>query len=168
MLKFLNSAAFGWRSRVTSLKHALVLLGEGPFRRWASLLAIIGMTDDRPHELALVSLARARFAELLCPAAKLVGRELDAFLVGLLSALDVMVGRPLPELLAEIAVSPEIDAALLRQDTPLGRVRALALAYESANWSEVSSLAAQLRIPEDVLPDLARQALDWAGDTLPH
>ena len=168
LLKFLNSAAFGWRSRVTSLKHALVLLGEGPFRRWASLLAIIGMTDDRPHELALVSLARARFAELLCPAAKLVGRELDAFLVGLLSALDVMVGRPLPELLAEIAVSPEIDAALLRQDTPLGRVRALALAYESANWSEVSSLAAQLRIPEDVLPDLARQALDWAGDTLPH
>ena len=71
LLKLLNSAAFGWKSRVTSLKHALVLLGERPFRKWASLIAVVGMTDDRPPELALVSLARARFCERLCPLARL-------------------------------------------------------------------------------------------------
>ena len=84
LLKFLNSAAFGWRSRVTSLKQALVLLGERPFRKWASLIAIVGMSDDRPPELALVSLTRAKFAERLCPNVGLAGRELDAFLIGLL------------------------------------------------------------------------------------
>ncbi|MEO5767231.1 MAG: HDOD domain-containing protein, partial [Polyangia bacterium] len=146
LLKFLNSAAFGWRSRVTSLKQALVLLGERPFRKWASLVAVIGMTGDRPPELALVSLARAKFCETLCPLSGITGRELDAFLVGLLSALDVMMGRPLPELLTEISVSKDIDAALLRQDTPLGQVRALALAYERAQWTEVTALAQALRI----------------------
>jgi EAL and modified HD-GYP domain-containing signal transduction protein len=167
LLKFLNSAAFGWRGRVTSLKHALVLLGERPFRKWASLIAVVGLTDDRPPELALVSLARARLAEQLCPLCGLGGRELDAFLIGLLSALDAMVGRPLPELLAEINVSADIDAAILRQDTPLGTLRALTVAYEAGAWADVTALAGKLRVPEDALPELARRAMEWASETLP-
>ncbi|HEY4187746.1 MAG TPA: HDOD domain-containing protein [Polyangia bacterium] len=168
LLKLLNSAAFGWRSRVTSLKHALVLLGERPFRKWASLIAVVGMTDDRPPELALVSLARARFCERLCPLANLEGGELDAFLVGLLSSLDAMMGRPLDELLAEVGVSPEIVSAVLHQDTPLGKVRALTLAYESGSWTEVSALAAALGIPERELPALANESRAWAAETLPR
>jgi len=167
LLKFLNSAAFGWRSRVTSLKQALVLLGERPFRKWASLIAVVGMTGDRPPELALLSLARAKFAETLCPLAGLAGQELDAFLVGLLSALDAMVGRPLPELLAEISVSPSIDGALLSEATPLGQVRALVLAYERAAWQEVTTLARALHIPEGRVPELAQASLAWATETLP-
>jgi EAL and modified HD-GYP domain-containing signal transduction protein len=167
LLKFLNSAAFGWRSRVTSLKQALVLLGERPFRKWASLVAVIGMTGDRPPELAVVSLARAKFCETLCPLSGIAGRELDAFLVGLLSALDAMMGRPLSELLMEISVSKEIDAALLRQDTTLGQVRALVLAYERAHWAEVTALAQALRIPEERLPEIATASLGWAAETLP-
>lgn len=168
LLKLLNSAAFGWRSRVSSLKHALVLLGERPFRKWASLIAVVGMTDDRPPELALISLARARFCERLCPLAGAAASELDAFIVGLLSALDAMMGRPLSELLREIVVSPEIDAALLRQDTPLGKARALVLAYEAGAWSEVSTLAAALGVSERELPALADEARDWATATLPR
>jgi c-di-GMP-related signal transduction protein len=168
LLKFLNSAAFGWRSRVTSLRHALVLLGERPFRKWASLIAIIGMTEDRPPELAVVSLARARFCEQLCPLTGLKGRELDAFLVGLMSSLAAMVGRPLEELLAEIGVSPDVDAALLGDTTPLGMVRALAMAFEDASWSRASELAAKLGIPESALPEIAVQSLAWAADTLPR
>jgi c-di-GMP-related signal transduction protein len=167
LLKFLNSAAFGWRSRVTSLKQALVLLGERPFRKWASLIAIMGMTDDRPPELALISLARAKFAETLCPLVGLPGAQLDGFLVGLFSALDAMMGRPLPELLREISVSPAIDAALLREDTTLGRIRALILAYERANWTAVTEIAKHLGITEDRLPEIANAALGWATDTLP-
>jgi c-di-GMP-related signal transduction protein len=168
LLRFLNSAAFGWRSKVTSLKSALVLLGERPFRKWASLIAVVGMTDDRPPELALTSLGRARFAEQLCALAGLGGRELDAFLVGLFSSLDAMVGRPLPELLAEISVSPEIDAALLRGDGRLGTLRLLVLAYERGAWSEVTALAAKLGLAEDRLPEPYRQAIEWAAQTLPR
>lgn len=167
LLKFLNSATFGWRSRVTSLKQALVLLGERPFRKWASLIAVVGMTSDRPPELALTSLGRAKFCELLCPVAGLNGRELDAFLVGLLSSLDAMMGRPLPELLTEISVSPSIDAALLREDTPLGRVRALVIAYERAEWTTVTALAKALGIAEAKLPEIATTSMGWAAETLP-
>jgi len=167
LLKFLNSAAFGWRSRVTSLKQALVLLGENPFRKWASLIAVVGMTEDRPPELALVSLARARFCESLCSLAGIPERELDAFLIGLLSALEAMVGRPLSELLSEVGLSPEIDAALMGDDSRLGLIRRLVLAYEGAAWTTVGDLARRLNVPERVLPELAREALAWATETLP-
>jgi EAL and modified HD-GYP domain-containing signal transduction protein len=103
----------------------------------------------------------------LCPIAGLHGHELDAFLVGLLSALDVMVDRPLAELLGEISVSADIDAALLRQDTTLGGIRALVLAYEHGNWEEVAALAKRLKIAEDRLPEIATASLGWATETLP-
>ena len=79
-----------------------------------------------------------------------------------------MVGRPLPELLAEINVSADIDAAILRQDTPLGTLRALTVAYQAGAWVDVTALAGKLRVPEDALPELARGAMEWASDTLPR
>ena len=167
LLKFLNSAAFGWRSRVTSLKQALVLLGENPFRKWASLIAVVGMTEDRPPELALISLTRARFCESLCPLAGIQGRELDAFLIGLLSALEAMVGRPLRELLTELGVSQDVDGALMGDDSRLGLIRRLVLAYENADWTAVGELARRLNVPERTLPELARESLAWATETLP-
>jgi c-di-GMP-related signal transduction protein len=78
------------------------------------------------------------------------------------------VGRPLEELVSEIGVSPDVDAGLLGETTPLGRVRALALAFEDAAWTRVSELATQLGVPEAALPDIAVESLAWAADTLPR
>jgi c-di-GMP-related signal transduction protein len=168
LLRYLNSAAFYWRSKVTSLKSALVLLGERPFRKWASLIAIVGITGDGPAELAVTCLARAYFCEKLCQLTKRTNLELDAFLVGMLSAIDALVGRPLPEILEEIAVSRDIEKALLDSVTPLGKMRALVLAYEGAMWEDVDRLARALSLPEGVLPDVYRQSIEWATQALPR
>ncbi len=97
LLKHLNSAWFGWRQRVTSLQHAVVLLGDRQFRKWASLVAIATMADDKPRELPNTSLVRARFCELLAPLAQQKDASLDAFLVGMFSLVDAIIGRPLDE-----------------------------------------------------------------------
>jgi EAL and modified HD-GYP domain-containing signal transduction protein len=93
--------------------------------------------------------------------------ELDAFLVGMLSALDVLVGRPMKEILDEIAVSPEIGAAILDNTTELGKIRALVLDYEAAQWEQVTETAKQLAIAEELLPDLYQESLKWAGEAMP-
>ena len=67
---YLNSASFGWRSQIDSIKHALVLLGDGPFRQWAALVAIAMIGDDKPEELLVMSLLRARFCEQLALGAR--------------------------------------------------------------------------------------------------
>src|SRR5262245_16950807 len=47
LLKYLNSASFGLRSKVTSIKQALVLLGVRPLRKWASLMALSSLRSDK-------------------------------------------------------------------------------------------------------------------------
>jgi c-di-GMP-related signal transduction protein len=168
LLRYLNSAAFYWRSKVTSLKSALVLLGERPFRKWASLIAIVGFIGDGPAELATTCLARAHFCESLCRVTGRTQLELDGFLIGMLSAIDALVGRPLPEILQDIAVSREIEQALLGTASPLGKIRAIVLGYEGALWDEVSTLAQSLGIAETALPELYQQSLDWAAQALPQ
>jgi EAL and modified HD-GYP domain-containing signal transduction protein len=162
LLRFLNSAAFGWRSRVENIKQALVLLGERPLRRWACLVAFAQLGGDQPGELVRLSLVRARFCELLAPEVRLPGEELKLFLAGLLSTVDALIGRPLKEILGGLALPPAVKAVLLGGPSPLADAFALALAYERGDWGEVARLGQALRLDEAKIPKLYEQSLAWA------
>jgi EAL and modified HD-GYP domain-containing signal transduction protein len=43
LLRYINSALFGLRSQVESIKHALVLVGVQQMRKWVALLALSAM-----------------------------------------------------------------------------------------------------------------------------
>ena len=47
--------------------------------------------------------------------------------------------KPVKEILDEISVSPEISAAVLGSDSTLGKLRAMVMAYEAADWATASS-----------------------------
>lgn len=166
LLRLLNSAAFGFRGQVRSVKGALTLLGEQPVRKWATMLAVGEMGEDRPSELIVTCLVRARLCELLASPTGLASHDHDLFLVGLLSLVDALIGRPLPELVEELALSGEIQRGILESDSRLGRVRTLALALEGGDWRRVSSLAAELGVPEDRLPELYEQAVKWQQEIM--
>lgn len=63
LLKLINSVAFGLRHKVTNIVQALSLLGEPEIRTWLSLLSVSAMGSDKPAELVIGSLIRARFCE---------------------------------------------------------------------------------------------------------
>lgn len=169
LLRYLKAAAFGWRSEITSIRHALSLLGERAFRRWASVLVMGELATDRPVELLTTCLVRARFCELLANEVGFGGRELDLFLVGLFSLMDAVVQRPLEELLRDVALPRDLSEALLASDKP-SRMRSslqLVLAYERAEWSEVDRLWTSLARNSDVsvLPGMYQSAVTWAAAT---
>ena len=60
LLRHLNSAAVSGRSKIHSIRHALVMLGEVQFRRWISLLALtsVGNTDTPGEVIRLLASAR--------------------------------------------------------------------------------------------------------------
>jgi c-di-GMP-related signal transduction protein len=168
LLRYLKSAAFGWRTEITSIKHALGLLGERPFRRWASVLVVATLASDRPAELLQLSLARARFCEHLGPEINMSARALDLFLVGLFSLMDAVVQRPLPELLTELALPADLIDALTPDAKP-NRMRLaldLAIAYERAEWWNVDSACLQLGAAPDRLPKIYGDALTWAASAI--
>ncbi len=161
LLRLLNSAAFGFQHEVKSVKQALVLLGELQVKRWATLLALVDIAQDKPPELVITCLIRARLCELLAPIVGQSDRKNDLFLVGMFSLLDAIVGRPLEELISEMPLSDEIRRGLLDDASPLGRVRLLAVALERGNWDQIARLVPE-EVSETTLPYLYGRAVGGA------
>lgn len=165
LLRYLNSASFGWRHEVGSLQHALALMGLSPLRKWAIMMGVLALSEGEAPELAVTALSRARFAERLGPAAGLKQQELDLFLGGMLSVVDVMVGRPIQEVLAQLAVPPDVKAALIEGHSPLTPVLDLVTTYERGDWGAVDSARQKLGLDGKVLDDAYVGALQWAEAT---
>jgi c-di-GMP-related signal transduction protein len=164
LLRYINSCAMGFRYRLTSIRQALAMLGEGPLRKWASLAAIKALCDGKPSELLVTSLVRARFCELLAPKIGLAGSELNAFLVGLLSTMDALMDQPLEQVIASIPVSPNVSAALLGADTILGHLFKMIVAIEQGNEAIAGQLAANFKLPLSVVSACYMKALNWSDD----
>jgi len=161
LLRYLHSAGFGWRHEVTSIGQALRVLGERPTRKWASLVALTLIGEDKPPELLTTSLVRAQFCEQLGAEGALPERQSDLFLVGLLSTLDALLDRPMEEILSQMSVTPEIREALLGGDNLLHDTLSLAISYDRADWQRVRSLAPRMAFPESGLPEAYRRAVEW-------
>lgn len=149
MLTYLNSAFFGRRTEITSIGHALNLLGEKEIRKWASLAILAHLGQDQPTELMRLSMVRARFCETLAPEVGLSERQSELFLMGLFSLLDVFLGRPLAEVLENLALAKEIKQALMGHKNTHGLVLDLVAHYEKGAWEEVFPLMSHLGLQEN-------------------
>jgi c-di-GMP-related signal transduction protein len=164
LLQFVNSAAFGMRTTIHSIKQALVLLGKREIVEWVSTLAIREASVNKPRELAFLSIARGKFGELLAAKAGLEGRATDIFLMGMFSLIDCLLDRPLSEILAELPIADDVKEALSGNPNPLRDVYELILAYEKGYWAEIPPLAGKLGIPEEVVPELYFKAIFWTDE----
>ena len=166
LLKFINSAWFGVRCVVNSVQHALVLIGPKETRRWASMLVVRNLGQDKPAELLLRSLIRAKVAETIAPLANMRPHTPELFLLGLFSSIDAMMNRPLEELLKDLPIDERVTAALLGQAGPFRNVLDLILCYEEGNWDSLACCAQRLKLDERALPQQFKQAIKWANKTL--
>ncbi len=164
LLRYLNSAGFGWSHEVTSIRQGVRVLGERPMRKWASLVAVMGLSSGKPQELIVIALTRARFAEMLAPLLGMPELELELFLVGLLSTVDALTDRPLVEALAPLAVAPSIREALLEGAPPLGDPLRIVIGFERGRWNVVEKLCAQYQVCEEDVARAYSEAVLWAED----
>lgn len=162
LLRYLNSAAFGLRSEIHSVAHALSLLGERELRKWIAVVSVGVLADGKPDELMTVPLVRGRFCELLAPLAGMAGHENDLFLMGLLSVMDAILDQPLDSILANLPVRGEIKDALQARMGLYWRLLEIAIAHERADWEKVSALCLEMEIKEEQASALYISAVDWA------
>jgi len=144
LLRMLNSAGFGWRRRIESVRHALVALGEEAVRKWLSLLCIASIAADRPQELVVQSLSRAWFLEQLGPCAGMGDRKTDLFFMGIVSLLAALLLRPLDEIVDQLTLAEDVERGLLGRDGRMGEALELARAFENADWRAIPALCGDL------------------------
>jgi c-di-GMP-related signal transduction protein len=162
LLRYLNSAAFGFATEIHSVRHALSILGEREVRRWIRLVATLGAGQGRTSELVLSAMVRARFCELLSP--KIPHLDSDLFLMGLLSMMDAILEIPMCRVLDNIPIDQETKSALLGGASPLRPLYQLMLAQESGEWKTASALTAQLHLSEAEVAECYWQALQWGRE----
>jgi EAL and modified HD-GYP domain-containing signal transduction protein len=162
LLRYLNSAMFGFQSEIHSVRHALSILGERDVRRWVRLVAAVGAGQEKTSDLVLSALVRGRFGELLTPQVR--HGESDLFLLGLLSLIDAMMEMPMARVLEKIPLDHATKAALLGQPSVLRPVFQLMLAHESGDWDAAVELSENLHLDSDNVAEMYWQAQHWARE----
>jgi EAL and modified HD-GYP domain-containing signal transduction protein len=160
LLRFINSAFFALPRRVESIRDALVLLGVSNVRKWATLMTLTD-ADDKPRELVVTGIVRARMCEQLAIAHHHKDPE-GFFTTGLFSVMDALMDASLVELLASLPLSREIIEALLNYEGAKGRILRAVVAYERGAFAELGELP-PTRTP---LSELYFESVQWANETL--
>ena len=168
LLRIVNAASMGGRG-ISSIPHAVRMVGRETLHRWLAviLVASLGTKGDVTHEVALTAITRARMCELLASSSHGEQRYApSAFIVGLLSLLDVLLEVPMDRILSRLELSAEVRGALLQRDGPLGAPLQIVEQYEQANWDAARELATGSDVSDDALPNLYIDALHWAAQQI--
>jgi len=162
LLRYINSAYFGLQHEVTNIKQALLILGQKNLRKWASLMAVATLGDDKPSELLVTALVRARFCELLTENLNLEQRGDDLFLMGMLSMIDALLDISMEDALEEVSLAADLKEALLGHPGQLRSILDLVMSYESGDWDGFEENCLELEIEADTIPEMHQEAINMA------
>ncbi|GAA0701048.1 EAL domain-containing protein [Marinobacterium maritimum] len=159
ILRVVNSAAFNLKREISSLAHAITLLGIDQIKRWV-LLFLSAADKDKPDELTRNMLTRGRMCELL---AEMMGRDepINHFIVGLLSQLDVLLDMEMADLLEQVPLQQDMKTALIERSGSYGELLRQAEYYERGEFDQLS------RALDRPFYEVAyRHSLNWSQQVL--
>ncbi|MCW9032438.1 MAG: HDOD domain-containing protein [Gammaproteobacteria bacterium] len=156
LLRYVNSAAFGHRQEISTIKEALALVGGDTIRKWAMLILMMQLNEGKPEALLISALVRARMCESLEE-----DKAGEMFTIGLMSLLDALMDIPLVDLLDDLALSSPVKIALLDYKGEKGKILHNVIRYEQGGWDEL------IVDIDNVQPyfDAYIEAVEWADST---
>lgn len=168
LLRYLNSASLGMRSRITSIRHAINLLGADATRRWCAVAAVGALRGGKPGELVTASLVRARLCENLAESGGRSEQALDFFMVGLLASIDALIDVPMEQALEDVPLSDDAKQALLGHAAgPLGMALGLAQACERGAWGTAATCSIQFGLTQREVALAYFDAVRWVSRQVP-
>jgi EAL and modified HD-GYP domain-containing signal transduction protein len=134
LLRLTNSVSSGLLTQVTSLRHAITILGRQQLRRWLQLLLYTnpeGSKNSSP--LLQLAATRGRLMELLAKKIRPMRREFhdQAFMVGIMSLMPTILSMNMEDILSQIPVNRQTRNALTDYVGESGKLLMLAEATES-------------------------------------
>jgi EAL and modified HD-GYP domain-containing signal transduction protein len=164
ILRTVNSAAYALRTTVQSIREALLLLGRDTVRRWASLWALAGLSQQAHAELLAMATIRARCCELLGASTGDEDAAAEGFLVGMCSLMDAILGQPMPAVVEAMPLPEPVRDALLGAENARRRLLDCTVAYEQGSWDRCYELSRGTGVNPTVLPTAYAEALRWSAE----
>jgi len=169
LLRFVNSDAQFRSQDISNVRDAIVWIGMRNIQEWLMLMLYarpeMGMT---PQSSPLFQNAshRAKFLEILARVVSGTDHDLPAkaFMVGLISRMDALVGAPLESILTESGADEDIREALLQRSGRLGLLLRLADAVEQDDQPMILEILKKLNISSTLLNRCINDAYTWAHE----
>jgi len=166
LLRFINSPSYGSSQEITSLKHALVYIGQVELKKFIALLAMSDLNSDKNPEILRLSLARAKFCEQIARARFENENPPKAFLTGILSLIDGILDHELEQVLDVLPIHEEIKSALKNETCDLGNYLLLVKNIEKGLWKEGEVIADIIGLDSEICFEAYSKSLSWADEML--
>lgn len=171
LLKLVNSVALGMREKIKTLRHAILLIGMNPLRRWTQLSLFAGH-DSRSmnHPLLEMAAVRGRLMEIMLK--QVAGRAASdeqaeaAFMVGILSLLDILFETPMEEIISHLNLNDDVSLALLKREGQLGKMLMLTEKLEVTDFEAVNVMLGECGVSLDQLLTAQLEAFNWRSSVI--
>ena len=167
LLRMTNSVGAGCSETITSLRHAITVLGRRQLQRWLQLLVFAsGSQAGSTNPLLMMAATRGRLMELLAGELRSGDAAFSdqAFMVGIMSLMPALVGQPIADIVAPLGLSAPVRDALCEQAGALGQLLQVAEASEGGDLDLLGDrLAALPGLGPKALNQAQTQALQWAN-----
>lgn len=161
VLRLANSALQGHAGMVTTIREALLMVGDDAVRKMVTVAMAGALSSHRSLALISMALSRAEFCQLIAPS--LSAEPAQFYLLGLLSLLDVLLETPLDRILQALPITSEMKSALLGDRSSGGRALELVRSLEECDWHSCELIQHQLGLAEGAIAAMYAQSLRWAS-----
>ncbi|MFA9458179.1 EAL and HDOD domain-containing protein [Halalkalibacter sp. AB-rgal2] len=162
LIKLINSSTFHLITSIQSIKHAIMLLGLDEIKKWIYLLAFQnGQRSSQQviDEAIKMCLIRAKTCEYIGSYSQMKKMKSSYFLVGMFSLMDMILMKPLPDVIKDLPLEPSIKAALLGEENTYKPVLDAAIALEKGDWPTIDEVAFTLNVSPATLFDAYTHAV---------
>jgi EAL and modified HD-GYP domain-containing signal transduction protein len=167
LLRYLNSATFGYSVKIGSIERAAMVLGAKNLKTWL-LAAVLSdpQQTNKAMEISWISVQRAFFLQIL---SSRIQSELSAdalFLVGLFSKIDAILDMPIEDILAELPLYTGVKHAILDMGHPCHRILEFIDSIEQGDWEATEQYAVSLGLDIKHVGDAYLEALRHSGELM--
>jgi c-di-GMP-related signal transduction protein len=164
ILRLANSAMQGRFATVSSVRDALLVVGDDALRRMVTVALAGVLSGHRPPALVSMALARARFCERLAP--RLSQGPEQLYLLGILSLLDALLEMPMHRILKTLPLTCEMKAALIGEPGSLASALELVRSLEICDWRRCEGLRTSFGLSESEVACMYVESLRWSANAL--
>ncbi|MGD9786944.1 MAG: helix-turn-helix domain-containing protein [Sulfuricellaceae bacterium] len=166
LFRLVNSVAMGINRRISTVNEVVTILGRRQLQRWAHLL-LFAQQEGFPYPSPLLQTAALR-GELMRKLATMAPggnseTQEHAFIAGIMSLLDALLGIPMEDVLENINVGDDVHGALLSRQGFLGRLLLLCETLEEGAFEDLPPLLDELKLDAHNVMQAQVEALQWVN-----
>jgi len=165
LLQFINSAAFSFRKKISSIHHVIVLIGRIQLAKWLMLM-IYSKSVASSFEISPLMLMVKNRTELMDRILREIRPDArsnmlgEAYMVGVLSLMDTLFSMPLKKILDNINVSDEVRDALLEDKGLFGDIYKVVRSMEHMDINAIVDFEMKYKLAPNKIKNIIIEAIE--------